>query len=186
MLRADVIKTICHGLDSGDDVMIAAALKEYPFTALANTGRNYTELQATHIFMRDGFVDRYSGARLVHPAVLRVLSKLLPHHIPFHRNWKMTETHPAYWELVPTIDHIIPVALGGIDSEENWVTTSMLRNAAKANWTLDELGWKLLPPGDFSQWDGLTGWLIRYIEQHGLAGQERYVIQWYKAARKAI
>ena len=182
--KADIIKAICDGVDGGDDATVATALREYPFVPQANAGRDYTELQATRIFIRDGFVDRYSGARLVHPAVLRVLSKLLPRDFPFHPNWKMTDTHPAYWELVPTVDHIAPVARGGADSEENWVTTSMLRNAAKANWTLEELGWKLLPPGDFSRWDGLTGWLIRYIEKHGLENQERYVVQWYKAACK--
>ncbi|MFF0818704.1 HNH endonuclease [Rhodococcus sp. NPDC003318] len=57
----------------------------------------------------------------------------------------MSQTHFAYWELFPTIDHIVPVTRGGADDESNWVTTSMLRNSAKAHWTLDELG------GDFSQ-----------------------------------
>jgi hypothetical protein len=150
--KADIIKAICNGVDGGDDATVAAALREYPFVPQVNSGRNYTELQATRIFVRDGFVDRYSGARLIHPAVLRVLSKFLPRDFPFHPNWKMTDTHPAY--------------------------------SAKANWTLEELGWKLLPPGDFSRWDGLTGWLIRHIEKHGLENQERYVVQWYKAACK--
>src|ERR1700682_1318780 len=93
----------------------------------------------------------------------------------------MTETHPAYWELVATIDYMVPVARGGVDSEENWLTTSMLRNAAKANWTLDELGWSVLPPGNFSEWDGLTRWLGNYIDEHG-GGQDRYALRWYQAA----
>jgi hypothetical protein len=78
-------------------------------------------------------VDRYSGLPLVFPGVLRLLSRLLPQEFPFHPNWKMAETHPAYWELFPTIDHVLPVSRGGVDSDVNWVTTSMLRNAAKAN-----------------------------------------------------
>ena len=40
-----------------------------------------------------------------------------------------------------TIDHVIPVARGGADDESNVVTTSMLRNSAKSNWLLDEVGW---------------------------------------------
>lgn len=51
----------------------------------------------------------------------------------------MSECHIVYWELFPTIDHIVPVARGGRNSEENWVSTSMLRNSAKFNGTLEEL-----------------------------------------------
>lgn len=52
---------------------------------------------------------------------------------------KMQECHNAYWEFVPTVDHIYPVALGGADSEENWATTSMLHNSIKNNGTLEQL-----------------------------------------------
>jgi hypothetical protein len=179
--KAAIIGNICDAITRGDEGAISNALEEYPFTLQSNAGRRYSVIEATRIFVRDGFIDRYSGTRLVHPAVLRLLSKILQRDFPFHPNWKITETHPAYWELVPTIDHVVPVARGGTDSEENRVTTSMLRNAAKTNWTLEELGWHLLPSGDFSQWDGLTHWLVQYIERHGIEGQERYVVRWYKA-----
>lgn len=115
-----------------------------------------------------------------------MLSNLFPREFPFHPNWKMSRTHAAYWELYPTVDHVVPIARGGSDSEDNWVTTSMLRNAAKSNWTIHELGWTLLPKGDFSRWDGLTGWLFWYVDKNGLEGQEPYVVQWYKAARQAL
>ena len=72
-----------------------------------------------------------------------LLSDLYPSLFPFQKNWKMSETHPAYWELMPTLDHVVPVARGGTDSEENWITTSMLRNSAKTNWTVEEFGWYL-------------------------------------------
>ena len=41
----------------------------------------------------------------------------------------MEECHSAYWELVPTIDHIIPIAIGGEDNLSNYATTSMLHNS---------------------------------------------------------
>ncbi len=182
--KAQIVQSLCDGIDGRDEAAIASALREYPFTAKPVAGRKYTVTQATRLFMRDGYIDRYTGARLVNPAVLRLLSTRLPREFPFHSHWKMTETHPAYWELFPTIDHVVPIAPGGPDSEDNWVTTSMLRNSAKANWTLEELGWTLHPPGDYSRWDGLTGWLIRYVEKHGQKHQEPYVVRWYKAARK--
>lgn len=182
MDKADIIQMLCDAVSCEDSASITAALNKYPFTPLNNAGRSYTAIEATRIFVRDGFIDRYSGARLVHPAALRVLSRRLPFEFPFHPNWKMTHTHPAYWELSPTIDHIVPVARGGADLDDNRVTTSMLRNTAKSNWTLDELGWQLLPSGDFSQWDGLTRWLISYIEEHRVEIYDTYILRWYKAA----
>ena len=58
---------------------------------------------------RDGFIDRYSGQRLVFLPVLHVLSVGSSQEFPFHRNWKIEVTHPAYWELVATLDHLEPV-----------------------------------------------------------------------------
>lgn len=48
-----------------------------------------------------------------------------------------------YRELFPSIDHLVPAACGGADDESSWISTSMLRNSAKAHWPLDELGWTL-------------------------------------------
>jgi hypothetical protein len=76
----------------------------------------------------------------------------------------MINTHPAYWELFPTLDHVVPIARGGWDDEANLVSTSTLHNSAKANWTLEELGWSLHPPGALSQWDGLLAWFLGFAE----------------------
>lgn len=131
---------------------------------------------------RDGFIDRYSGERLVFPGTLRLLSQLMPEHFPAHKNWKRAESHIAFWELFPTIDHVVPVARGGADEEANWVSTSMLRNSAKAQWTLDELGWELHEPGSLDEWDGLTGWLLEYTAAHPEVVSSGYLKRWRKAA----
>jgi hypothetical protein len=31
---------------------------------------------------------------------------------PYHPNWKMEVTHPAYWELTATVEHVVPVCHG--------------------------------------------------------------------------
>jgi hypothetical protein len=36
------------------------------------------------VFLRDGFLDRYTGSRLIFPATLRMLSQLLPEEFPAH------------------------------------------------------------------------------------------------------
>jgi hypothetical protein len=74
------------------------------------------------VFRRDGFIDRYSGVRLVCPATLRLISKRLPEQFPFHRNGRFDVCHFGFWELFPTIDHYVPVARGGADDESNWIT----------------------------------------------------------------
>ena len=134
------------------------------------------------VFVRDGFVDRYSGDLLVFPSVLRVLTVLLPEDFPFHRNWKMEETHQAYWELFPTLDHVVPVARGGRDDEDNLVSTSMLRNSAKANSTLEELGWSLHPAGDVKRWDGMLAWCTDFIGGDEKLLKDNYIGRWHRAA----
>lgn len=131
--KAEAIKSICEALSANGTLDAAdIARREYPFvvTPPAVT-RKFNETQALRVFVRDGFVDRCSGGLLVFPPVLRVLTTLLPEEFPFHRNWKMEETHQAYWELFPTLDHVVPVARGGRDNEDNLVSTSMFRNSAK-------------------------------------------------------
>jgi len=182
--KAESIKTICEVLLSrGAFEASGIARQEYPFVPPPPAVvRRHTEAQALRVFVRDGFVDRYSGDLLVFPPVLRVLTALLPDDFPFHRNWKMEETHQAYWELYPTLDHIVPVARGGEDHEDNIVSTSMLRNSTKANSTLEELGWSLHAPGDVKLWDGLLGWCTEFVENDERLLKDKYIGRWHRAA----
>lgn len=178
------IEKACSHLDQGS---IAAAERvieaDYPFVPLKKGGRNYTPRQMTKLFLRDGFVDRYRGKRLVHPPALRLLSHYLPSVFPYHKNGKMDEAHIAYWELFPTIDHVIPVARGGEDEEKNWVCCSMLTNSIKSNWLIEELEWSLVPPGELVNWDGMFSWFLNHVEQHQELLSIGYVKIWFNAGR---
>jgi len=72
-------------------------------------------------------------------------------------NGRQDRSHIAFWELFPSVDHVVPLALGGAHEMDNFVTTSMQRNLAKRNTTLEQLGWTLHEPGDLTTWDGLSG-----------------------------
>ena len=64
------------------------------------------------IYRRDGFIDRYSGRRVVFPGTLRLISLLFPAEFPIDPNWN---GNPALYRLCPTIDHIVPLMRGGTE-----------------------------------------------------------------------
>lgn len=185
--HSSTIKNACR-LISAEDLIGASRIiaTNYPFNPLQNPGRNYTSTMMTKIFLRDGFIDRYRGTKLVFPPVLRLLSHYLPTEFPYHKNGKMREGHVAYWELFPTIDHIVPVARGGSDSNDNYVCCSMLTNSIKSNWTLEQLQWHLLPKGDLTEWDGLIGWFLHQVGADPVILENSYIKRWYTAATKSI
>jgi len=185
--KSEILAGVCQALlDGSVDTAIGTLRSGYPFAPEPIIKRDYGPRESTRVFVRDGFLDRYSGHRLVFPPVLRVLSAVLPTDFPYHPNWKTDVTHPAYWEVGATVDHVVPVTRGGKDDESNWVTTSMARNSAKMNWSLDELGWTLLPPGDFSEWDGLIHWFLEYTAAHPAMLDNANSRSWHRAAKLAV
>ncbi|MFW0793329.1 HNH endonuclease [Gordonia sp. CPCC 205515] len=180
--KADVLADVCAELSMDEFDSARGILRsDYPFAAQTTTARRYTARESLWVFYRDGFIDRYFGTRLVNPGVLRALSVIFPADFPTHSTAKMTETHSAHWELCPTIDHVIPMSRGGNDDDANQVTTSLLRGSAKAHWTLDDLGWSLVPPGDHREWDGLSEWFVEYVPMHPHLLTNNYVARWYRA-----
>jgi hypothetical protein len=160
------------------------AKRDYPFVPLETTVRKYSIPDITRLLFRDGFIDRYTGDKLVFPAALRLLSALLPNQFPYHPHWKIDATHPMYWELSPTVDHVVPVAGGGLDNETNWMSVSMLTNGRKSKWTLEDLGWSIVQAGDIKAWDGLAWWFITYVTQHqAILEEHKYLKPWYVAAQ---
>jgi len=135
MRREEVLVAVCAALSTRNDGEAVSLLhSHYRFAPAAPTKHNAGPLQSTRVFIRDGFIDRYSGDRLIFPPVLRLISLALPADFPYHPNWKTTETHPAFWEVGATVDHVDPRCLGGSSDDSNLVTTSMARNSAKMNW----------------------------------------------------
>jgi hypothetical protein len=179
---ASIIADACAALSRGDEDAAAGALARYPAPPPPGARGAISAVQATRIFIRDGFVCRYSGKRLVNPGALRILSLRFPEAFPYHPHGRFDATHPAWWELFPTLDHVVPVARGGSSEPANIVTTSLAKNAEKGSWTLEELGWSLRPPGSIAEWDGLTRWMVDYVAAEGGA-VGAYVARWVRAAR---
>lgn len=189
--KAGVLSVVCDFLAGGDSDSAKETLKRYPFVPFEKIARRYSERESMKLFIRDGFIDRYTGNRLFNPGVLRLLHVLLGDDFPADPNWKVSGTHPAFWELFPTVDHVKPVSRGGPDDKSNWVTASMLRNQAKNQWTLADLGWELHPRGGV-EWDGRSRWLVDYLAANptvlaGAAEPHRgYIRRWLTATKAAL
>jgi hypothetical protein len=71
--KAAVIQRLLAALaaDNAENAR-AIARTEYAFSSMATVGRVYTPEQMMKVFISDGFIDRYSGRRLVFPGVLRL------------------------------------------------------------------------------------------------------------------
>ncbi len=145
--------------------------------------RKYTEVQQMEQFFQDGFIDRYFGTRLINSGLLRLISEKLPKEFPYHPHWKMEECHIAYWYYQPTMDHIIPISLGGKNQLSNWITTSMKWNMVKNNYRLEQLNWQLYPEGDIREWDGLSKIFVEIVEKEPKLKNVKRINDWYKATK---
>ena len=187
MDKALLIKNICGLLlDDKKQDCVDFANENYPFMDNLTQKRQYSKYQMCKIFLRDGFIDRYSGNKLLFPGLIKILTIEFPDIFKYQKNWKRSETHIIYWDLFPTIDHYIPVTRHGEDNETNWITTSMIRNSAKASWTTEELGWELFEKGKLEDWDGLVHYFIDLTTKNPEYEKDNYINQWKKALLKAM
>ncbi len=180
-----ILERVCAELAHDADAAAVHELSRWPIPMVPAKRGAIRPALAMQVFKRDGFIDRYSGERLVNPGVLRLLSIRLPADFPVHPNWKVGATHPAIWYLTPTADHVVPVARGGTEAIENLVTTSQLRNSAKAHSTLEELGWRLHTAGALTDWDGLTQWLLAETTRRPELLKDRKLADWVRCSRSS-
>ena len=185
--KSDIISdVVALLLADNEDTARAIIEQNYPHTHFEIEKRTYTLQQKMTQFIKDGFIDRYTGEKLLNPGILKIISHYFPNEFPYHPHWKMTETHSAYWELIPTLDHIYPIAKGGQDDESNWVTTSMKNNSIKSNYTIDEIHWKLYPQGNVANWDGLTSVFLQLVEKDASLLKDAYIKSWYNASKSCL
>lgn len=180
---SDIVEMLLHNNRESAKSII---LNEYPHSFFDIEKRSYSVTQKMEQFIKDGFIDRYTGQKLLNPGILKTISSYFPEEFPYHPHWKMTQTHIAYWELIPTIDHIYPIAKGGHDDKNNWVTTSMKNNSIKSNYTIDEIHWKLYPQGNIEVWDGLTKPFIELVNINKYLLNDNYIKSWYNISTKLM
>ena len=199
-VMADSIARLYVGDDAGAREILNAG---YPFDPNARSPRlpkprnlpklpkfespNVRESSSTrilHIAVRDGFIDRYTGNRLLYPAVMKTMNLLFPKEFPEHSNYMMSETHIAWWELFPSLDHLTPVTRGGVDTDDNIELCASTTNIAKRNYLLSELDWQLHARGDMNEWDGLLKAATALIAKRSELQNDEYIKRWHNATLK--
>ena len=185
--NAEILKQAAECLLAGKLEEASSVIQDcYSFIPTRRESRSYTAIEQMGQFFKDGFIDRYFGTKQINPGMLRLLSEKLPVEFPYQPHWKTDECHMAYWDYQPTMDHIVPITLGGKNDSSNWVTTSMKGNLAKKNYTLKQLNWHLCPEGDIREWDGLSGLFVRIVEKEPELKQISRVNYWYNATKRVM
>lgn len=182
--RTDLLLRVADALSVQGSTRATLTAKELlPWHPSKTTRGLVPKKKALRVFLRDRFVDRYSGSRLVFPGALLALGVLLPDAFPMSPTWKVSESHEVFYELWPFVDHIVPVTRHGTNAIENLVTTSSVNNSAKGTALLSELQWTLLPvPTAKESWDGMLGWFMSTVERHPSVLDHHQLKGWHSVA----
>jgi hypothetical protein len=136
------------------------------------------------VFVKDGFVNRFTGEPVVFPAALKLISYKLPELFPHHLNWKVGQTHMAYYEMCACAnkaDHNKEGRYG----PDDLITTTMPWVMARSRASIGAMGWELKPAGDIIEWDGLSKIFRDYITDNPELKKLSFVKTWYPAVKRA-
>lgn len=124
--------------------------------AMVSAKRSFNARRSAEVFVRDRFVCRYCGGRVVPRRLLVALSAIFPTELPYYAHYRLGTVHPVYWLLAAEADHLIPGSRGGDwTALANLVTACARCNTAKANSVMEEIGWNLQPVPE-RRWNGLV------------------------------
>lgn len=126
-----------------------------------------SETVITSVYKRDRFRCRYCGCRVIPTQIMRLVSHHFSEAFPYRSDQKAGHSHPAIASRSATHDHVLPWSTGGTNDPENLVCACPLCNQIKGDFTLKQLGWKLLPISDDDSWDGLTRFYPKLWELAG-------------------
>ncbi len=178
-LITEISETLARKDIKGAENLLATEWKFAPLLKPSKRKEISLSLQL-EVFKRDHFTCRYCGKETIYVGALRLINHLLPEEFPYHKNWKWEKTHPAFWELSASCDHILSVARGGGSEMENLVTSCYMCNSIKAHWTIEELRWELKEI-NHTAWDGLTTFFKDYMVEEGI--DDKVLLRYLKALK---
>lgn len=108
------------------------------------------------IFERDGWRCRFCGIKVISKAARAAIARAFPLEAKF--SGPEFERHAALYAMASSLDHVVPHGRGGVNKEENFVTSCYCCQFGRGEWTLSEseLNDPLLRDPINDSWDGLT------------------------------
>ncbi|MEA2202494.1 MAG: hypothetical protein QOI89_3116 [Solirubrobacteraceae bacterium] len=171
-----VVVTLQEGIDAGRAELQPIAHAPLEIARRPSLSR---ELRC-RVFKRDHFMCRYCGGKTILTPVMELLARLYPDIFPFESDaWRGGVTHPAFAARSPMVDHIVPGRLGGDwTAIDNLATACNPCNAIKADFTLEQLGWRQRPV-PATDWAGLTEHYAALWQRAGRPDQQRH-LAWFR------
>ena len=173
-------------LMEGEALLIA----RWPRRVGERAKRTIKDRDRLNAFLSDGFRCRYTQERLFFTPLFEAMSVLWDQTFPTHPNWKTEDTHDAYWSHTASLDHVEPIAVGGKEVEENWVTTSAARNMVRSRFPLESLDWTLQPRAEKGDWDGGVRVFLLLMAKHRekleTTEKRKYLMKWERIAKRAL
>ena len=181
--QSDIIIKACAAVEKGKIEKAKEIIStNYPYSNFKNNLPETTVSRNLKVFMRDGFIDRYTGEKVILPVALSLLSFIIPDVFPLQKNWKYEGTHQAFYTIRAAVDKVNPA--DDYDKDlSTLVTTSYSNKIAKSNANLSDIGWKLLSLEEIEKkrWDGLSGWFMKYLEEHPkFINRDPKIKEWYE------
>lgn len=151
------LATAAAALAAEDRSAADAAIGEIAFVAPPSGRRKQvSDAVRARVFARDRFSCCYCGRRTIPSVVLQCFSALWPDDFPYHPHAKTSESHPAYWTVMSSLEHLEAGTRGGDWTDEsNLACACWPCNQAKGNSARSER-FTARAPSD-AAWDGLTG-----------------------------
>ena len=116
------------------------------------------------IFRRDNWHCRYCHAPVFFAPTLKLLEDINPGHTYYHRNGKEGEILSLFQWGWASVDHILPVSVGGQNELNNYATACW-----KCNLYINDLNEGRPAPKDIviSKWDGFSGLYPQLLKSLG-------------------
>ena len=88
--KAELIKDISFCLMNNDKMATLEIINiYYKFSNKDIKVRKRSEYEKLEKYLNDGFIDSYTGEKLIFSGMLNIISNYFPKEFPYHSHWKM-------------------------------------------------------------------------------------------------
>lgn len=129
--------------------------------------KSLRKVEQLAVWNRDSWHCRYCLAPVFFSPALKELDRLSPGHSYYHRNNKSGQMLPLLLWTWASVDHLVPVALGGTNALDNLVTACWRCNLDKRDRAQDQSPQtQSIPPQiEALRWDGLFSVYLKLVEK---------------------